>query len=56
MGVGAGFEILASLQFVHQKLELAVGFPRRINQLLLEAISNSTETRFNLIRSLLSGL
>jgi len=56
MGVGRRFEINASLDFVHQKLKLAVGFPRCADHLLLETFGNSSETCLYLIRSLLGRL
>jgi len=55
MGVDQLFRIHASLDFLHQKLKLAVGFPRCGNHLVLETFGNSSETCLDLIGSLLGS-
>jgi len=51
VGVGPVIRIAASLDLLHEELKLAVGFPRRIDQLLVETLSNSPEACFDLIGS-----
>jgi len=56
VGVGLVIRSVASLDFLHQELKLAIGFPRRINHLLLEALGNCAKTCLDLIGSILSSL